>query len=44
MTLVDLSYAQRAEWVKATAGVVDRFVSETGDTGAAAVAAVSSAK
>ena len=44
MTVVDLSDAQRAEWVKATAGVVDRFVSETGDTGAAAVAAVSSAK
>lgn len=43
MTVVELSDDQRAAWAKATAGVVDRFVSETGDTGAAAVAAVKSA-
>ena len=43
MTVVELTDDQRAEWVAATAGVVDRFVEETGDTGAAAVAAVKSA-
>ena len=43
MTVVDLSDDQRAAWRAATAGVVDRFVSETGDTGAAVVSAVKSA-
>ena len=43
MTVVELTDAQRAEWVAATAGVVDRFVEETGETGAAAVAAVKAA-
>ena len=43
MTVVELTEAQRAAWREATAGVVDRFVDETGDTGAAAVAAVRSA-
>ena len=40
MTVVELTGAQRAAWVAATAGVVDRFVEETGATGRAAVAAV----
>jgi C4-dicarboxylate-binding protein DctP len=43
MTVVELTDAQRAEWVAATAGVVDRFVKETGEAGAAAVAAVKAA-
>ncbi|MEL7253220.1 MAG: TRAP transporter substrate-binding protein DctP [Pseudomonadota bacterium] len=43
MTVVELSDDQRAEWVAATAGVVDQFVEETGDTGAASVAAVKAA-
>ncbi len=43
MTVVTLSDAERAEWVAATAGVVDRFIAETGDTGAAVVAAVKGA-
>ena len=43
MTVVELNDAQRAEWVAATAGVVDRFVKEAGDAGAAAVAAVKAA-
>ena len=43
MTVVELTEAQRAEWVAATAGVVDRFVEETGEVGAAAVAAVKAA-
>ena len=43
MTVVELTPEQRAEWVAATASVVDRFVEETGDTGAAAVAAVKAA-
>ena len=43
MTVVELTKAQRAAWREATAGVVDRFVDETGATGAAAVAAVRSA-
>lgn len=43
MTVVELSDGERAEWVKATAGVVDRFVKEAGDTGAAAVNAVKDA-
>lgn len=43
MTVVTLTDAERAEWVAATAGVVDRFIGEAGDTGAAAVAAVKSA-
>ncbi|WP_421850308.1 TRAP transporter substrate-binding protein DctP [Oricola sp.] len=43
MTVVELSVEQRADWVEATAGVVDRFVEETGETGAAAVAAVKAA-
>ena len=40
MTVVKLTDEQRGEWVKATAGVVDRFVAEAGDVGATAVAAV----
>lgn len=44
MTVVDLSDDQRAEWVAATAGVVERFVEETGDIGAAAVSAVKAAQ
>ena len=40
MTVVELTDAQREQWVEATSGVVDRFVEETGETGAAAVAAV----
>ncbi|TLP43766.1 C4-dicarboxylate ABC transporter [Cohaesibacter sp. CAU 1516] len=44
MTVVELSDAQRAAWVEATAGVVQRFIDETGDVGAAAVAAVKAAK
>ena len=43
MTVVELTPEQRAEWVSATASVVDRFVKETGEIGAAAVAAVKSA-
>lgn len=43
MTVVELNDAQRAEWVAATSGVVDRFVKEAGDAGAAAVAAVKAA-
>lgn len=43
MTVVELTEAERAEWVLATAGVVDRFVSETGDAGAAALVAVRAA-
>ena len=43
MTVVELTEAQRVAWREATAGVVDRFVDETGATGAAAVAAVRSA-
>ena len=43
MTVVELTDEQRAEWVAATAGVVDRFIEETGETGAASVAAVKSA-
>ena len=44
MTVVTLSDAERAEWVAATAGVVDRFIKEAGATGAAAVAAVKAAQ
>ncbi|HBR99296.1 MAG TPA: C4-dicarboxylate ABC transporter [Gammaproteobacteria bacterium] len=44
MTVVALSDDERAQWVEATAGVIDRFVKETGDVGAAAVAAVAAAK
>ena len=40
MTVVELSTEQRAEWVAATAGVVDRFVEETGETGAAVITAL----
>jgi C4-dicarboxylate-binding protein DctP len=43
MTVVELTAEQRAEWVAATAGVVDRFVEETGETGDASVAAVKAA-
>lgn len=43
MTVTELSDDQRAAWVAATASVVDRFVEETGETGAAAVAAVKGA-
>ena len=40
MTVVELTEKQRNAWVSATAGVVDRFIEETGDVGAAAVEAV----
>ncbi|MEM7211119.1 MAG: TRAP transporter substrate-binding protein DctP [Pseudomonadota bacterium] len=40
MTVVELTDAQRAEWVAATAGVVDQFVAESGEVGSAVVAAV----
>lgn len=43
MTVVELTAEERAEWVSVTAGIVDRFVEETGETGAAAVAAVKTA-
>lgn len=43
MTVVELTEDQRAAWRKATASVVDRFVNETGKTGATAVAAVKAA-
>lgn len=41
--VVTLSDAQRTEWSKALKGVEDRFVKETGETGAAALAAVKGA-
>ncbi|MCZ4279751.1 TRAP transporter substrate-binding protein DctP [Kiloniella laminariae] len=44
MTVVDLSDAERAEWVAATEGVVTRFVEETGETGAASIDAIKAAK
>ncbi len=43
MTVIELTDAERAEWEKATAGVIDRFVSETGDTGRQAVEAIRAA-
>lgn len=43
MTVVELTQAERAEWVAATSGVIDRFVAETAEAGAAAVAAVRAA-
>ncbi|MEM6987430.1 MAG: TRAP transporter substrate-binding protein DctP [Pseudomonadota bacterium] len=43
MTVVELTEAQRAEWAAATESVVDRFIEETGDVGANAVAAVKAA-
>lgn len=43
ITLVTLTEDERAQWVAATTGVVDRFVAEAGETGAAAVAAVKAA-
>ena len=43
MSVVELTPEQRAEWVSSTASVVDRFVGETGETGAAAVDAVKAA-
>ena len=43
MTVITLTAAERAEWVSATAGVVDRFKAEAGETGVAAVAAVKAA-
>jgi len=43
MTVITLTDAERAEWVAATAGVVDRFKEAAGDTGVAAVAAVKAA-
>ena len=42
MNVVELTDAQRADWQKATQSVVDRFVQETGDTGAEAVKAIRS--
>ena len=44
MNVIELTAAQRAAWAKATAGIVDRFVKETGDAGASAVKAVKAAK
>jgi len=41
--VVHLTDAQRAEWTNALKGVEDRFVKETGETGAAALAAVKGA-
>ena len=43
MTVITLTDEQRAKWVKATAGVVDRFVAEAGDVGKVAVDAVRAA-
>lgn len=43
MTVITLTDAERAKWVEATAGVVDRFQEAAGDTGVAAVAAVKAA-
>ena len=43
MTVSELTDAERAEWVAATSGIVDRFIEETGEVGAAAVAAVKAA-
>lgn len=43
MTVIELTDEQRAKWVKATAGVVDRFVEEAGDVGKTAVDAVRAA-
>lgn len=40
MTILELSDDERAAWKEATKEVVDRFVNETGEVGAAAVAAV----
>lgn len=44
MTVVDLTDDQRALWAAATKSVVDRFVEETGETGATVVAAVKAAR
>lgn len=41
MTVVDLTDAERRQWVDATAGVVRRFVDDAGDTAAEVVAAAS---
>ena len=43
MTVVELTNSQRSQWAEATLGVVDRFIEETGETGADAVAAVKAA-
>ena len=43
MTAVELTEEQRALWVAATSGIARRFVEETGDIGAAALAAVQAA-
>jgi len=43
MKVIELTDAERAEWVRATAGVVDRFIKETGEIGQAAVAAIKDA-
>ncbi|WP_457649567.1 TRAP transporter substrate-binding protein DctP [Profundibacter sp.] len=43
MNVIELTPEQRAEWVKATSGIVDRFIEETGDVGKAAVDAVRAA-
>ena len=40
MTVVELSDAERAKWVEATAGVADRFIGDSGETAAAVVKAV----
>jgi len=43
MNVIELTDAQRAAWKQATAGIVDRFVSETGAAGKAAVEALRAA-
>lgn len=43
INIIQLTPAQRAEWSKALTGIQERFVKETGETGAAALAAIKSA-
>jgi C4-dicarboxylate-binding protein DctP len=43
INIVQLTAAQRAEWSKALVGIEERFVKESGPTGAAALAAIKSA-
>ena len=43
MNVIELTKAERAEWEQATAGVVDRFIAETGETGKQAVEAIRAA-
>ena len=44
MTVVELTETQRTAWTEATAGIVDRFIKETGDIGALVVSAIDSAR